>query len=155
MTEYYTQEGDKYIKVSEPLHTQEQLDKVLEKRLEKESKKYADYTTLKEQAAKAATISDEYEAKLQEANSKIDALKGDVKKGELNVERVKLLSEFKLNEDMAEFIVGDDVDEMRRRAEKLAVKQPSTLGLEKKSLPPAGDNAKREAVRKLFGTPDV
>ena len=96
------------------------MDKVVESRLERQKKQYADYDELKEKAGKVDTISKEWEDKLKAKDTEIGELTGKVKSAELGTEKVKIIHEFGLKDELHEFVTGDTVDEMRERAEKLA-----------------------------------
>jgi type IV secretory pathway VirB4 component len=121
MTEYFTKDGDNFVKVEEPLHTQSHLDEVVKQRAERIVRSdFGDYDDLKKKAGEVDTVKSEYENKLKEKETVIGDLTGKVKTAELGVTKVKLISEFKLSDDLAEFVTGDTEDEMRQRAEKLA-----------------------------------
>lgn len=120
MTEYFKKDGDDYVKVDDPLHTQADVDKIVEGRLERQRKQFADYDDLKEKANKVDTISKDFEGKLAEKDTTIGELTGKVKAAELGTEKVKIINEFGLKDELHEFVTGDTVDEMRERAEKLA-----------------------------------
>ena len=57
MAEYFKKDGENYVEVTDKLHTQDDVDKVVESRLERERKKFADYDDLKEKASKVDSIS--------------------------------------------------------------------------------------------------
>lgn len=118
--QYFKKDGDDYVEVKEPLHTQADMEYNLNKRMERESKKYADYDDLKEKAGKVDTISKEFEDKLKAKDTEIGELNGKVKTAELATDKVKIINEFGLKDELHEFVTGDTVDEMRERAEKLA-----------------------------------
>ena len=120
MTEYFYKDGDEFKKVDDNLHTQADMDKVVESRLERERKKFADYDDLKEKAGKVDTISKEWESKVAEKETAIGELNGKLKAAELGTEKVKIIHEFGLKDELHEFVTGETVDEMRERAEKLA-----------------------------------
>lgn len=120
MAEYFKKDGDDYVKVDDTLHTQADVDKVVESRLERERKKFADYDTLKETAGKVESIKSEYEDKLKAAGTEKSELEGKLKAAQLETDKVKIISEFKLSDDLHEFVTGDTADEMRQRAEKLS-----------------------------------
>lgn len=121
MTEqYFKKDGDDYVKVDDPLHTQADMDKVIEGRLERQRKQFADYDDLKEKAAKVDTISKEWEDKLKAKDTEVSELSGKVKAAELGTEKVKIIHEFGLKDELHEFVTGETADEMRERAEKLA-----------------------------------
>lgn len=120
MAEYFTKDGDEYKKVSDSLLTQADVDNVVEKRLERERGKFADYDTIKEKAGKVDTITKEFEEKLKGAGTEKSELETKLKNAELQVDKIKIVHEFKLSDELAEFVDGDSADDMRKRAEKLA-----------------------------------
>jgi hypothetical protein len=120
MAEYFKKDGDDYVKVDDTLLSQADVDKVVETRLERQKKQYADYDTLKEKAGKVDTIGKEWETKLGEKDTAIGELQGKLKSAELATEKVKVIHEFKLSDELAEFVTGETADEMRERAEKLS-----------------------------------
>lgn len=155
MAEYFKKDGDDYVKVDDPLHTQADVDKVVESRLERERKKFADYDTLKETAGKVESIKSEYENKLKEKDTAISSLTGDLSKAKLETDKVKLIHEFKLSDDLAEFVTGETVDEMRERAEKLS-KGIGTSGgkvvVDKKPKPGEKQTDSKQIAKSLFGS---
>lgn len=155
MAEYFKKDGDDYVKVDDPLHTQADVDKVVESRLERERKKFADYDTLKETAGKVESIKSEYENKLKEKDTAISSLTGDLGKAKLETDKVKLIHEFKLSDDLAEFVTGETVDEMRERAEKLS-KGIGTSGgkvvVDKKPKPGEKQTDSKQIAKSLFGS---
>ena len=120
MTKYFTKDGDNYVPVDENLHTQASVDDVVEKRLERERNKYSDYDSLKEKASKVDSIKQEYEDKITAFGTEKSELEGKLKKATLETDKVKIIHEFKLSDELAEFVTGDTADDMRQRAEKLA-----------------------------------
>lgn len=121
MAEYFKKDGDKYVEVSEKLMPQDEVDKVVQSRLERQkTKEFGDYDSLKEKAGKVDSIASEYEDKLKEKDTKIGELSTDVKKHSLETVKVKAIHEFKLSNDLSEFINGDDEKTIRDQAEKLS-----------------------------------
>lgn len=121
MAEYFTKDGDEFKKVEETLLTQSDIEtSFLPKRLERERAKFADYDTLKEKASKVDTITSEYEEKLKAAGTEKADLVAQLGKAKLETEKVKVIHQFKLSDELSEFVTGDTVDEMKQRAEKLA-----------------------------------
>lgn len=153
MTKYFTQDGDNYVEVSDPLHTQSDVDTIVTNRLERERQKFSDYDTLKEKAAKVDTLNSEWETKLKDATGKVESLTKDLGAAKLTTEKVKIVNEFKLSDDLAEFVTGETAEEMRTRAEKLAKgTKGGTVNLDKKPKP--ADEKKtqsKELAGKLFG----
>jgi hypothetical protein len=155
MAEYFYKEGDEFKKVEDTLLTQTDVDKVVETRLERQKKQYADYDTLKEKAGKVDTIAKEFEEKLKEKDTTIGTLTGEVKTAKLETDKVKIIHEFKLPDDAAEFLTGETADEIRERAEKLS-KLPGGGKVVIKKDPKPGDKATDSAkiAKKLFGSKD-
>ena len=124
MAEYFYKDGEDYKKVDDTLLPQSEVDKVVETRLERQKKsltaQFADYDTLKEKAGKVDTIAKEWETKLKEAGDKATTLEGELGKAKLETEKVKVIHEFKLSDELSEFVTGDTADELRERAEKLS-----------------------------------
>lgn len=153
MAEYFYKDGDEYKKVEDTLLTQADVDKVVETRLERQKKQFADYDTLKEKATKVDTIAKEYEDKLKEKDTTIGTLSGEVKSAKLETDKVKIIHEFKLPDDAAEFLTGETADEIRERAEKLS-KLPGSGKVVVKKDPKPGEQATDSAkiAKKLFGS---
>jgi hypothetical protein len=151
MAEYFKKDGDEYIKVDDNLLTQADVDSVVESRLERERKKFADYDTLKEKAGKVDTIAKEYEDKLKaEADAKADLVK-QLGSAKLETDKVKVIHEFKLSDDLAEFVTGDTVDDMRAKAEKLSKSGGGQkVVIKKDSKPNGGESDSKKIAKSLF-----
>lgn len=153
MAEYFTKDGDDFVKVDDNLFTQEDIDtKILPKRLERERSKFADYDTLKEKAGKVDTIASEFETKLAEKDTAAQELQAQLKKTQLEVDKVKIVHEFKLSDELSEFVTGETPDEMRQRAEKLAKGfKGGTPPINKNRKPEGNDSDSKSLARNLFG----
>lgn len=154
MTKYFTKDGDEYKEVSDTLWTQDEIDAtIIPKRLERERKKFADYDDLKEKAGKVDTVKQEYENKLKaEAEAKTE-LEKQLGKAQLETEKVKVIHEFKLSDELAEFVTGDDADELRQRAEKLSKGvSGGTIVIDKDKKPTDDKNDSKALAGKLFGS---
>lgn len=153
MAEYFYKDGDEYKKVEDTLFTQDEIDtKIMPKRLERERSKFADYDALKEKAAKVDTIKSEYETKLAEKDTTVSTLQSDLKKAQLETDKVRVVHEFKLSDDLAEFVTGETADEMRARAEKLAKGfKGGTPNLKKEEKPGEKQTDATKIARNLFG----
>lgn len=152
MTEYFTKDGDDYVKVSDTLLKQADVDSVVESRLERERKKFSDYDDLKATAAKVGTIETEYKSKLEEKDNEINTIKGDLGKQKLETEKVKIVHKYKLSDDLHEFVVGDTVEDMEKRAEKLS--KGITGGgvvIDKDKKPDEKASSSKQIAGKLFG----
>lgn len=153
MAEYFTKDGDGYQKVDENLLTQSEVDNVIEKRLDRERGKFADYDELKEKAGKVDNITQEYENKLTEKNTTVEDLNKKLSKAQLETEKVKIVHEFELPDDLAEFVTGDNAEDMRKRAEKLANGTGTGKGpeIKKKGKPESAETDSKKLAKGLFG----
>jgi hypothetical protein len=154
MAEYFTKDGDEYKKVDDNLLTQADVDKVVETRLERQKKQFADYDTLKETAGKVNSIKSEYDDKIKEKDTTISALSGEVKTAKLETDKVRIINEFKLSDDLHEFVTGETADEMRERAEKLAKGIGGSGGriiIKKNGKPDDKASDSKNIAKNLFG----
>ena len=107
----------------EAITSQEQLDKILSKRLERERAKYADYEELKAKAAEAADSRSEVE----KLNDRVKELEQERHQSALEAAKAKAASEYGVPADL---LVGDDTDAIeahaKRLAEYVAAQAPST-----------------------------
>lgn len=150
---YFYKDGDEFKPVEDTLLAQADVDKVVETRLERQKKQYADYDDLKVKAGKVDTIASEFNDKLKEKDTVISTLTGDLGKAKLETEKVKIIHEFKLPEDASEFLTGETADEIRERAEKLS-KLPGGGKVVIKKDPKPGEKATDSAkiAKSLFGS---
>lgn len=149
MAEYFTKDGENYVKVSGQLHTQEDLDRVVQDRLDRERKKYEGFDELK---TKVTTLTEELTSKSKAWDDEKSKLTDDLKKAGLETTKVKIVGEFKLSDELAEFVTGDTEDEMRGRAEKLAKSaKGGTIEIDKGEKPDEKTNDAKAIAGKLFG----
>jgi len=153
MAEYFTKDGDEYKKVDDTLFTQSDIDTtIMPDRLNRERKKYADYDDLKEKAGKFDSVTEELNTKITTAESAKTDLVKQLEKAKLDTEKVRIVNEFKLSADHEEFVTGDTVEELRKKAEKLSRGVGTTKITPKKSGKP--ENAETDSkvlAGKLFG----
>lgn len=153
MTKYFTKDGDSYVGVEDNLLAQTEVDSIVEKRLERERGKFADYDTIKEKASKVDSITQEYEGKLTAAGTEKSELAQQLGEAKLETDKVKIVHEFKLSDELAEFVTGKDASEMRQRAEKLAKGiTGGTIIVDKKGKPEDKATDTKVIAGKLFGT---
>lgn len=153
MAEYFYKDGDEFKAVEDTLFTQDEIDtKIMPKRLERERAKFADYDELKEKANKVDTITSEFTDKLTAKDTEVSTLQGDLKKAQLETDKIKIVHEFKLSDDLAEFVSGDTAEDMRKRAEKLAKGfKGGTPPLKKSGKPDEKTSDSKKIARSLFG----
>lgn len=152
MTKYFIKDGEEFKEVSENLLTQTDVDSVVEKRLERERSKFADYDTLKEKAGKVDTITKEFEGKLKSKDDEKSDLEKQLGSAKLETEKVKVINEFKLSDELAEFVTGETADELRTRAEKLAKGVTAgSIKINKNGKPDEKPTDSKALAGKLFG----
>ena len=97
----------------EAITSQEQLDKVLSKRLERERAKYADYEELKQKAAEAADSRSEVE----KLHDRVKELEQERHQSAIEAAKAKAASEHGVPADL---LVGDDTDAIEAHAKRLS-----------------------------------
>ncbi len=151
MAKLFAKEGDDYKEVE--AFSQDEVDKIVKDRAERVARQqFGDYDQLKEKAGKVDSIKSEYETKLTEATTKVDTLTKELGGAKLETEKVKIVNEFKLPDDLHEFVTGDNADEMRKRAEKLSKGvKPSKVDIDKKPKPEGENTDSKKIAGTLFG----
>lgn len=150
MAKYFIKDGDNFEPVSENLLTQTEVDSVVESRLERDRKKFADYDDLKATAAKVGTIESEYKDKLKaEADAKAD-LEKQLGSAKLETEKVKIINKYKLADDLHEFVTGDTAEDMEKRAEKLSKGITGGVNIDKNPKPQDKPSSSKAIAGKLF-----
>lgn len=152
MAEYFYKDGDEFKKVDDNLLTQADVDKVVETRLERQKKQYADYDELKEKATKVDTIAKDYEEKIKTVSTEKSELEKKLGQAQLETDKVRIVHEFKLSKDLEEFVTGETADEMRQRAEKLAKGIPGgKVVIKKDGKPDDKQTDSKKIAKSLFG----
>ena len=149
MTQYYKKNDDgEYVECD---LSQEDINQAVKDRVDRVNKKYADYDSLKETIEKLNAKQREDEDKINGLLTDKANLEDEVKAAKLETDKVKIMSEFKLNDDMAEFVTGNTVEEMRGRAEKLVhnIKTP-TIETTKEPKPEPKKSGMQELADNLF-----
>lgn len=154
MTEYFTKDGDEYKKVEDTLLTQSSVNGIVEKRLEQQKRnEFGDYDDLKEKATKFDTATQEFADKLKAAGEEKSAIEKERDAAKLDVVKVKAVHEFKLSDELSEFINGTDEKTIREQAEKLSKGVTGgSVVIDKDKKP--GDKSTsdtKKAARGLFG----
>lgn len=159
MTKYFTKDGDDFVEVKQ--FTKEDIDAIadgtswlttrVEQAKERERNKYADYDDIKSKAEKVETLKSDYEEKLTSLNSQKSELEKQLQSAALEVDKVKIVNEYKLPSDLAEFVVGDNADELRKRAEKLAANITSGVTIDKHPKPESAESDSKKIASSLFG----
>lgn len=147
-----------------PIETQEELDSIISKRLERERKKlaenYADYEELKDyksksesQIADVTKALDEANQKLSSHDAEVEELNAKIKGYETKATKVRLAQEVGLDISLADRINGEDEESMRADAEILAkaFKQPTPLASVEKEPSSERDDGLRKMLKDLGG----
>lgn len=154
MTKYYTKDGEEFKEVEYFNESQIEeiagdatwLTKRLDRARENERSKFADYDDLKTKVT-------DFETQLTAASTEKDELTKKLGAAQLETDKVKIVHEFGLKDDMAEFVTGGSADEMRKRAEKLANGiKPESLHIDKKPKPEDDKKSDNKRIAgELFG----
>ena len=151
MSQYYIKNGDNYEEAT--AFSQEELDGIIAKRLERERANHSDYDDLKAKVENYQTMSSEYETKLADLTTVNKQLEDKLAAEVLNTERVKVIHDFGIKSELEEFITGSTVEEMRARAEKLAHTTVSgAVSIDKEHKPEPKDTWQSNAAKALFGS---
>lgn len=152
MADYFVKDGEEFKPVKDALHTQDDLDRVINDRLERERNKFKDYDDLK---TKVGTLTQELTEKSTAFTTEKSELETKLKKTALEVDKVKILHEFKLSDDLAEFVTGETPEELRARAEKLAKSaKGGVIKIDKDKKPDEKAPDSKALAKKLFGKSD-
>ena len=118
--------------LKEPVTTQEQLDKIVKDRLEREREKvrseFSDYEDLKAKAAKLDELEKSGSEELKKALAEVDNLKGELQTRDENDKLQKLRKQVAQDTGVPEDLIqGADEDSMKSFAEAVAAfaKKPS------------------------------
>ena len=135
--------------------SQEDINQAVKERVDRVNRKYADYDELKANLEAKDKLLRENEDKINGLLSDKANLEDEVKAAKLETERVKIVSEFKLSDDLADFVTGDTAEEMRGRAEKLAHNMQITpsVDIKKEDKPEANKSDLAKLADSLLGDP--
>lgn len=152
MTQYYKKdENGEFV---EAKLDEEDINEAVKSRIDRINHKYADYEDIKKQNADFAEKQKTLEDQIKNLNDEKESLNKEVSTAKLAVDRIKIMNEFNLNEDLAEFVKGDTVDEMRERAEKLSRNTSNSVVLEKKDKAEVEESQNVKICRSLFARND-
>lgn len=143
MTQYYkkNEEGE----FVEADLSQEDINQAVKDRVDRINRKYSDYDDLKKQIEGFSAKQKEDENRINELLTDKANLEDDLKVSKLETEKVRIINEFKIGDDLAEFVTGENAEEMRARAEKLAhntIAKTTELSKVDKPEPKKSDMAK-------------
>lgn len=142
-----------------PITSQEEFERTLGKRLERERAKFADYDDLKSKAAKLAEIEERDKSELQRATERAEAAERRATEHERQAKAASIAAETGVPVEM---IIGSSEDEMRSSADRLAKwrdeggRRPPPVkstrsGATKSSSPADRKEAAAAALRRMSG----
>ena len=151
MTQYYkkNEEGE-FVEVD---LSQEDINQGVKDRIDRINRKYSDYDDLKKQIEDYSEKQKKDEERINELLTDKANLEDDLKVSKLETEKVRIINEFKIGDDLAEFVTGETAEEMRGRAEKLAhntIAKTAELSKVDKPEPKKSDMA--QLADSLFGS---
>lgn len=150
MTQFYKKNEDgEFVEVD---LSQEDINQAVKDRVDRVNRKYADYDDLKKQIETLSAKQKEDEDRINGLLTDKANLEDEVKASKLEADRVRIVTEFKLSDELAEFVTGDSAEEMRTRAEKLAhnITTPS-IDIKKEDKPEAKKSDMAQLAGNLFG----
>lgn len=150
MTQYYKKNDDGEFVEAEL--DKEDINEAVMRRIDRINAKYADYDELKKQVADSAEKQKSLEDQIKTLSEEKDTLSKEVSTAKLAADKVKIMSEFGIKEELADFIEGASVDEMRERAEKLSRNTNQSVSLKKADKDEEEVSQEVQLARSLFGT---
>lgn len=153
MTEYFKKDGEEFVKVEDELLTTEQVNSVVRERAKRIVRNdYGDYDELKQKASQFDKSTSEYEDKLKALGDEKSELEGKLKSAQVETIKVKAVHDFKLSDELAEFINGDDEATIRQQAEKLSQGvSGGSVKIDKTKKPDEKASDTKKAAQSLFG----
>lgn len=150
MTQYYKKdENGEFVEAD---LSQEDINQGVKERVDRINRKYADYDDLKKQIETFSAKQKEDEERINGLLSDKANLEDELKAAKLATDKVRIVNEFKLSDDLSEFVTGDTVEEMRARAEKLAHNVSSNIQVTKLEKPAEKKSDLAELADNLFGS---
>lgn len=99
-----------------PPASQEELNRIIDKRLERERAKFADYEDLKAKAARVEAAEDALKQAQQVADEKVQSLTGQLT-------RAQIQAKYKISDDDAElFLTASDAERLEAQAKALSAR---------------------------------
>lgn len=104
-----------------PITTQDDLNRIIGERLERERAKFSDYDDLKTKASKYDELDEANKSEAQRLNDQLAAEKSAREQAEATALRYRVASKHGVSEEDAElFLTGSDEDTLTKQAERLS-----------------------------------
>lgn len=149
MNQYYKKNEDG--EFVEAKLDEEDINEAVKSRIDRINRKYADYDELKKQLDDSSEKRKTLEDQIKTLSEEKEALSKEVATAKLAVDKAKIMREFNIKDELADFIEGSSVDEMRERAEKLSRNTTSSVELKKADEPEENTSQTVQLARSLFG----
>ena len=139
-----------------PITSQDDLNRIIAERVQRERGKYADYKDLKAKAARLDEIEEANKTEAQKAAERLSAAETRAAEAEARALRREVAMEHKLSKEDAELLDSlTDETAMRSLAARLGAasgKKSNYVPREGNNPNPAAAGTKREFARELFGS---
>ena len=151
MNQYYKKDEEgNFVEVD---LSQEDINQAVKERVDRVNRKYSDYDDLKKQIESLSAKQQEDEDRINNLLTDKANLEDELKDAKLATDKVRIVNEFKLSDELAEFVTGATVDEMRERAEKLAHNTVAkTVEIQKADKPMPNKSDMAVLADNLFGS---
>jgi hypothetical protein len=147
--------GDEF----KPITSQDDLNRVIADRVNREKAKYADYKDVKTKAAEFDKLAQANKSEQEKFAERVAALEKENQTIRSEALRSRIQAKYSISDEDAElFLTGTDEDSLTRQAERLAArdtdrkKQGNVAPKEGANNNPAAGGPDREFVRGLFGS---
>lgn len=141
-----------------PIQSQDDLNKIIKERIDRERAKYADYADVKAKAAQLDRIAEANKTEAQKTADRISQLEAEVHATRLGATRFQIAAEFGLSETQVATLAHVASEEGMReiaaayKADATDRQQRSNVVPREGQTPSSGANEDRAFTRELFGT---
>lgn len=106
-----------------PPATQEELNKLIGERVDRERKKYADYDDVKAKAAQFDQLNESKKSDEQKTDERITALESELTAAKFAADRARIQARYSISDDDADlFLTASDAGKLEAQAKALAEK---------------------------------
>lgn len=140
-----------------PPATQEELNRIIDTRLDRERKKYANYDELKSKAEQFDQLSESKKSDEQKTNERITALESELAAAKFAADRARIQARYSISDDDADlFLTATDAEKLEAQAKALAdrvadrKKNGPVVPAQKGNEIGGGSDPMREMARQVF-----
>lgn len=141
-----------------PITSQEDLNRIIAERVNRERAKYADYKDVKSKAARLDELEEANKTELQRVTDAKAAVERERDAARVEALRLRIATKHGISDEDADlFLTGTDEETLTKQAQRLSArsktsKQHGNYVPGEGTNPKASDNDERATVRGLFGT---